>query len=157
VKLERRPIRAEIPTTPMADLAFLLMMFFMVTTVFSTAKGLEFRLPAEQAQDPSLAGEATFIHINPDSSIVVDCMPMETDEILDYLEPRLTLNPETAVVLYADPYAPYQAMIAVYDALAAAENERGFKVQNVSVPTQTEVQEYFVLFGVDPFEARCGD
>ena len=157
MKLGRTPIRAEIPTTPMADLAFLLMMFFMVTSVFSAAKGLEFRLPGEQEQDPSQAGEAVFLYIKTDSSILVDCEPMETDQILDYLEPRLTRNPDTPVVVYSDPYAPYQGLIAAYEVLTAAEAQRGFRVQNVSIPTQTEVQEYTVLFGVNPFGARCGD
>lgn len=154
MRLPRRPIHAEIPTAPMADLAFLLMLFFVVTAVFSATRGLELRLPTEQ--DPSQAKGATFIRINPDASIVVDCKPMRSEELLDYLEPVLRNDPETAVVLYTNPFATYQAMISVYDILVSAEATRGFKVQNVTVPTQTEVQEYKALFGVEPFEARCG-
>ena len=156
MKLKRREVNAEIPTASMADIAFLLIIFFMVTAVFSATKGLEFKLPKEQQQEGGEAEEATFIRVNPDSSILVDCKPMQASEILNYLEPRLTRNPEKPVILYTDPYAPYQAMIAVYDVLAAAEKERGFKVKNISVPTQTEVQEYIVLFGLNPFESQCG-
>jgi hypothetical protein len=46
-------------------------------------------------------------------------------------------------------------MIAVYDALALANETRGFKVKNISVPTQSEVQDYIELFGVNPFEQTC--
>ena len=46
------------------------------------------------------------------------------------------------MILYTDAYAPYQAMIAVYDVLGSAEEQRGFKVKNISVPTQSEIQEY---------------
>ena len=77
-------------------------------------------------------------------------------EILDYLEPRLSRNPEKPVILYTDAYAPYQAMISVYDVLGSAEDTRGFKVKNISVPTQSEVQEYIQLFGFNPFEQQCG-
>ena len=154
MRLPRRSIRADIPTAPMADLAFLLMLFFVVTAVFSATRGLELRLPTDQEQDPSTA--AIFIRINADASIVVDCKPMRSDELLDDLEPKLRSHPETAIVLYTYPFAPYQAMISVYDVLVSAEATRGFKVQNVSVPTQTEVREYKALFGEEPFDSRCG-
>ena len=150
-------VAALIPTASMADIAFLLIIFFMVTAVFSATKGLEFKLPKEHQEPGSEQEEATFIRVNPDSSILVDCKPMQASDILEYLEPRLVRNPEKPVILYTDPYAPYQAMIAVYDVLASAETERGFRVKNISVPTQTEVQEYIVLFGLNPFESPCAD
>lgn len=43
--LRKREARAaEIPTASMADIAFLLIIFFMLTTVFATEKGLQIRL-----------------------------------------------------------------------------------------------------------------
>jgi biopolymer transport protein ExbD len=40
-----------IPTSSMADIAFLLIIFFMVTAVFSATKGLEMRLPPDDEED----------------------------------------------------------------------------------------------------------
>ena len=156
MKLKRKFEEAEIPTSSMADIAFLLIIFFMVTAVFSATKGLEFSLPKDDQDQPPESEEATFVKVESDGSVMVDCRPMELDGILDYLEPRLTRNPEKPVILYTDAYAPYQAMIAVYDVLGSAEELRGFKVKNISVPTQTEVQEYIELFGFNPFESQCG-
>ena len=156
MKLRREPEEAEIPTSSMADIAFLLIIFFMVTAVFSATKGLEFKLPKDDQNQPPEEEEATFVKVEADGSIMVDCKPMSVAGILDYLEPRLTRNPEKPVILYTDAYAPYQAMIAVYDVLGSAEELRGFKVKNISVPTQTEVQEYIELFGFNPFESQCG-
>ena len=31
----------------------------------------------------------------------------------------------------------------------------GWKVSNISVPTQTEIQDYIGIFGYNPFEAQC--
>ena len=88
--------------------------------------------------------------------MLVDCKPMELDEILPYLEPKLLRNPEKPVILYTDGNAPYQAMIAVYDVLGEPKEEtHGFKIKNISVPTQSEVQEYIALFGLNPFESQC--
>ena len=107
---------------------------------------------------PSLPPEtedAVFIKVSTDSSVEVDCQPMELTGILDYLEPKLDRNPDKPVILYTDAYAPYQAMVSVYDVLGSAEKTRGFKVKNISVPTQAEIQEYIQLFGFNPFESQC--
>jgi biopolymer transport protein ExbD len=140
----------------MADIAFLLIVFFMVTAVFSATKGLEFKLPKDDNKPPERE-EAVFVQVLANESVFVDCKPMELDEILPYLEPKLLRNPEKPVILYTDASAPYKAMIAVYDVLGSAKQEsHGFKVKNISVPTQSEVQEYIQLFGSNPFESQCG-
>jgi biopolymer transport protein ExbD len=156
MKILKRGQEAEIPTSSMADIAFLLIIFFMVTAVFSATKGLTFSLPKEENQPPNAESEeAVFIKVAPDGSLTVDCKPMQLGGILDYLEPKLTRDAEKPVILYTDAYAPYQAMISVYDILGSAEGERGFKVKNISVPTQSEVSEYIEIFGYNPFESQC--
>jgi hypothetical protein len=61
------------------------------------------------------------------------------------------------VILYTDASAPYASMIAVYDVIGSAkQNTHGYKVKNISVPTQSEVAEYIQLFGFNPFESQCG-
>jgi biopolymer transport protein ExbD len=156
MKLKRKEGASEIPTSSMADIAFLLIIFFMVTAVFSATKGLEFKLPKDDKAPPEQE-EAVFIRVGADASVLVDCKPMGLEEILPYLEPKLLRNPEKPVILYTDASAPYQAMIAVYDVLGSAKPEsHGYKVKNISVPTQSEVQEYIELFGLNPFETQCG-
>ena len=159
MKIERRTrTESEIPTSSMADIAFLLIIFFMVTTVFSATKGLELTLPTDEDRDqPAEEEEAVFVHIF-DEYITVDCKPMDADEILPYLEPILTVNRTKPVILYTDAEAEYADMIRVYDVLAVTktkDNPWPFEVRNISIPTQSEVQEYIGLFGSNPFETRC--
>jgi biopolymer transport protein ExbD len=156
MKIVKKESEAEIPTSSMADIAFLLIIFFMVTAVFSATKGLDFALPKEEQQPPDTEQEeAVFIKVAPDGSLTVDCKPMELNGILDYLEPKLTRDAEKPVILYTDAYAPYQAMISVYDVLGSAEDQRGFKVRNISVPTKSEIDDYIEIFGYNPFESQC--
>ena len=156
MKLKRKPNEAEIPTSSMADIAFLLIIFFMVTAVFSATKGLDFKLPQDDDNSPPESEEAVFIKVGPDGSVSVECKPMSLDEIQGYLEPKLTRDAEKPVILYTDAYAPYQSMIAVYDVLGEPKYEtHGYKVKNISVPTQSEVQEYITIFGFNPFESQC--
>jgi len=170
MKFKRKGPPADIPTSSMADIAFLLIIFFMVTAVFSATKGLNFKLPSnEDDSKQTETEEAVFIKIAADGSFTVDCKPMGLDGIIDYLEPKLTRDAEKPVILYTDPFAPYQAMINVYDVLISPEREDaelaaqdppqpakyGWKVRNISVPTQTEIQDYIGIFGYNPFEAQC--
>jgi biopolymer transport protein ExbD len=88
MKIRRAAQESEIPTSSMADIAFLLIIFFMVTAVFSATKGLAFALPKDENEPPeSETEEAVFIKVAPDGSLSVDCKPMGLDGILDYLEP----------------------------------------------------------------------
>jgi biopolymer transport protein ExbD len=140
----------------MADIAFLLIIFFMVTSVFSATKGLELRLPTDTTPD-SEPKPAVFIHIQPDR-ILVDCRLMEPDEILPYLEPKLLRDPNKPVILYTDSEAEYRRMVAVYDLLAETRisgSQWSFEVRNVFIPTRREVEEYIGLFGVNPLEIAC--
>jgi len=156
-RVVRKQPNSEIPTSSMADIAFLLIVFFMVTAVFAATKGLEFKLPeqeTEQNVNPD-DDEAVFIQVFPNGNIAVDCTPYGHEEILDYLEPKLANNPEKPVIIYSDAEAEYQGMVAVYDVLLLAEEDRGFKVKNISIPTTRDVNDYIALFGSNPFETRC--
>ena len=156
MKLPRKPAESEIPTSSMADIAFLLIIFFMVTAVFSATKGLDFKLPKDDENQPPEQEEAVFIKVSATGDILVDCKPMLPGEILPYLEPKLMRNPEKPVILYTAADAEYQMMITVYDELGSAkEKTHGYKVKNISVPTQSEVQDYINLFGFNPFESQC--
>ena len=159
MKLSRQTaVDSSIPTSSMADIAFLLIIFFMVTSVFSATKGLEFTLPSDDDVPPDkVPEEAVFIHVQPER-ILVDCREMGIDEILSYLEPKLLRDPNKRVILYTDSDAEYQRMIQVYDALAGAGSEtsrHSFSVVDISVPTRSDIDDYVALFGENPFEVAC--
>ena len=155
-QIRRTSPRSEIPTSSMADIAFLLIIFFMVTTVFSATKGLEVRLPTDDNIPPD-PQPAVLIHVF-DDDVLVDCRPMEAKDILPYLQPRLTRNPNKPVILYADSEAEYQDVITIYDLLAGSGTPGSrwqFTVDNVSIPTASEIDDYVELFGVNPMEVHC--
>ncbi len=159
MKLQRKDQEPEIPTASMADIAFLLIIFFMVTAVFSATKGLELKLPNDEEQKnlDTEQEEAVFIHVYGDY-LLVDCKPMEVQDILPYLEPKLVRDAQKHVILYTDSEAKYERMIEVYDELAKTkgdENPYPFEVKNISIPTQSEVQNYIEIFGANPFETHC--
>ena len=127
----------EIPTASMADIAFLLIVFFMITSVFSVTRGLEFQLPKndDSPQTPDSQEEAIHIHIIPagaDCVFEVDKQQMLLSDIQIYIEPKLARNPNKFVIIDPDPDAPYRCMVDAFDELKQAQ------VKNISIPTQAE-------------------
>jgi biopolymer transport protein ExbD len=126
MKIRKDKEETTIPTASMADIAFLLIIFFMVTTVFSATKGLDFKLPKEE-EDQQLETEtieAAFIKVMPGGSVLVDRTPMALEQILPYLQPKLERWPDKPVILYTDPEADYQEAGPEADRHARAEHRR---------------------------------
>ena len=65
MKLKRSAVSEEIPTSSMADIAFLLIIYFMVTTTFAATRGLDFSLPQEDDSPLVDKEESVLIEINP--------------------------------------------------------------------------------------------
>jgi len=143
MKLNPRRVSDEIPTSSMADIAFLLIIYFMVTTTFAATRGLDFALPKEEDQPPVVEKEDSVeIYIEPSGALVVDQRPMQLSEVLDYLEPKLEVNPRKPVIIRPDGGAPYGAMVDVYDELRQGA-DRGVEVKNISIPTQREIDRFW--------------
>ena len=137
MKIARRDVPAEIPTASMADVAFLLIIFFLVASFYSVTRGIQFSLPKHD--EAALTAEpeaAVLIEIAPDGSLTVDNRPTPLADLKSYIEPKLQRNPTKSVILQTSLDAPYQAMTDVFDEL------RQVGVHNLVIPTTTELQLY---------------
>ncbi len=137
MKIIRREVPAEIPTASMADVAFLLIIFFLVTSIYSVTRGIQFSLPKHD--EAALTAEpeaATLIEIASTGALTVDSRPMALADLQGYLLPKLERNPTKSVILQTSLEAPYHAMTDVFDEL------RQVGVQNLVIPTTTELQLY---------------
>ena len=144
MKLKKGTVSDEIPTASMADIAFLLIIYFMVTTTFAATRGLDFSLPQEEDTPPMVEKEeAVLIEIQSGGALVVDQKPMQLEEILDYLKPKLERNPRKPVIIRPQADAAYGDMVNVFDELRQAEDRIGFEVKNISIPTQREIDMFW--------------
>ena len=145
MKIDRdTKVSDEIPTSSMADIAFLLIIYFMITTTFAATQGLDFQLPQEEENPPQIEPEeAVLIEIQPSGQLVVDQRSMPLEEVLEYLQPKLERNPTKPVILRPDPAAPYGHMVEVFDELRQAEDKIGIPVKNISIPTQREIEAFW--------------
>ncbi len=145
MELKTKEMSDEIPTSSMADIAFLLIIYFMITTTFAATRGLDWALPQEEDTPPEVEKEeAVLIEILPSGELMVDQNPMEKSEIMDYLLPKLERNPQKPVIIKPDPNAPYGRMVEVFDELRQGEQDAELvKKINISIPTQREIEMFW--------------
>ena len=144
MKIERDNVSDEIPTSSMADIAFLLIIYFMVTTTFTATRGLDFALPEDDDTPPVIEKEdSVLIEILPGGDLLVDARPMFLSEVIDYLRPKLEANPKKPVILRPDPSSQYGHMIRVLDELRQGQ-DKGLKEEiRISIPTQREIESFW--------------
>jgi len=149
LNIKKREVESEIFTGSMADISFLLIIFFMVTSVFSATRGLDFSLPEESTQTPEIKQEDSIdVEVTATGGLQVDGKPLALEELLPYVADKLRQNPDKPVILRTDPEATYGDMIRVFDELRQADEKMGIKKMNISIPTQREIQNIWSLLGV---------
>ena len=127
---KKQKVSDEIPTSSMADIAFLLLIFFLVTTTFPKDKGLAVVLPepGEEAQ----VSQKNILHliIQPSGLVEVkrgesqQVQTMRANEIEGLWRSEVAGNPNLIAAVKTHPDAPYAFMIDVLDGLQSANAER---------------------------------
>jgi len=149
LEIKKKKVESEIFTGSMADVSFLLIIYFMVTSVFSATRGLDFQLPEESTNTPEIKREDSIdIHVMQGGEIDVDGKQMSMEQILPYVAEKLKQNPDKPVILRTDPEATYNDMIQVFDLLRQAPDKIGMEIKTISIPTQREIQNVWALFGM---------
>lgn len=120
----------EIPTASMADIAFLLLVFFLTTTVFNEEKGLPIVLPEEQQEQEVSPKNIIFFLVQADGRVIVKRGESEQEQVISYrevegiLRVELAANDKLIAAIKTDPDAPYRHMINVLDEVKLAGAER---------------------------------
>ncbi len=150
MKVEKKKLPDEIPTSSMADIAFLLIIYFMITTTFSARRGLDFSLPKEEKNPPPVIEKEESIHIQikPDGSFLVDQKPMDLNDIWDYIKPKLERNPKKPIIINPDPEAPYGKMVEVFDYLRNLQKKYAntypwINKMVITIPTRREIEAFW--------------
>lgn len=120
----RRHVSAvgELPQASLADIAFLLLIFFIATTIFPMENGLSVVLPGTNlTPQPLLRENVLLIKAGEAGDVSVDGMPIAIAGIAAYAQDRLERNRELVVVIETHPDAPYHVLVDVLDEVKVAE------------------------------------
>jgi biopolymer transport protein ExbD len=106
----------DINVTPMLDLAYVLLVIFIIMTTASV-QGIKVNLPKASAQ-PSLAKPTTkAITITEDGRIFLDAYPVTIQELESRLQQIKAATPNFPVVVKGDSKVQYEKVIEVLDLL----------------------------------------
>ncbi len=114
----------EIPTSSMADIAFLLLVFFLVTTTIDMDKGLGIVLPAEGQETEVSKKNITNILINAQNKVMIDKEIVEVSAIKLLIKQKLIANEKLIVSLKTAPQTSYETYLKVVDQLKLANATR---------------------------------
>ena len=115
-RISRTEDEAEINITPMLDIVFIMLIFFIVTTSFVKEVGLELNRPSNEPQEEKKISEVIAIRIESSGQIQVNNRPVDIRAVRANIEGELaTKGFETPVVVIADRTADSGLMVRVID------------------------------------------
>lgn len=109
---------SEINLTPMLDVVFIMLIFFVVTAVFVKEPGIDITRP--KASTATEQTSALYVAIGAENEIWVAGEAVEIESLRFHIERMRAENPQSGLVIQADADANNKSTLAVMDAAKAA-------------------------------------
>ena len=125
---------SEINVTPLLDLAFVLLIIFMITTPL-LENSVNLIIPSSGAANaPVNTAQVQTISIDRRETIKINDKQVAPEDLVPRLEELKRANPELAIVIRPDRDLPVQKLIALMDALQRAQ------ISKVGIATKAETK-----------------
>ncbi len=108
---------ASIELTPIIDMVFLLLIFFLVATTFhQTEREMQIALPVATSSAPiSAMLQELIVNVDADGAIIVGGRQVDSDELCALVTEAVKVNPEQKVTLRGDRRTAYANIVTVLD------------------------------------------
>jgi biopolymer transport protein ExbD len=129
-KHKKRRLAVRIDMTPMVDVAFLLLTFFMLTTVFSKPQTMEITLPPDEKTTVEVAeSNLLTLRINAEGAIFYNIgndkpEPLRFEQVRPLLLERNAANPRLITLVKVDRDGTYKMLVDIMDELNLANITR---------------------------------
>ena len=115
----------EISTASMSDIAFLLLIFFLVSTIFNQEQGLPMTLPGQASETARISQKNILnIDVQANNLVYLDDVRFGVTQIENEIRRRIVANPKLIVQLRVHPEAFYGTMVDVLDEVQLAEAKK---------------------------------
>jgi len=101
--------------TPLVDVVFLLLIFFMLSTTFIVAPGIKVKLPTSSSTEISREKKEVRVVMSKDDKIFVQQKLVSIEELGKYLKKAARENPEGMVIIQADERVLHGKVVEVMD------------------------------------------
>ena len=120
VDKKKKKKSAEIPTSSLADMAFLLLVFFLVTTTIDVDKGIGLVLPQKGETIEVRTQNICNLLVNAEGKVMIDDQIVEPVMIKSIIQRKLLENDRLIVSVKTDAATQYRYYIQVLDQLKLA-------------------------------------
>ncbi len=122
-KISHREEEAEINITPMLDVVFIMLIFFIVTTSFVSEIGVDVNRPSNQPKQEQKISEVIAIRIEKTGKIVIQGRTIDIRAVRANIESSLAAKADAPVVIVADREADAGLLVRVIDQARVAGAE----------------------------------
>ncbi len=105
--------------TPLIDVVFILLVFFMLATNFSAYRLIRVETPRETEVVKTSEG-AIVIGVNEDGTLTFDTQPITREELIGAITEVLEIDPGRVFLIRPETDVPLQAAIEIYDVARVA-------------------------------------
>lgn len=116
--------QAEINITPMLDIVFIMLIFFIVTTSFVKEIAIDVSRPSNQPQEEKKQSEVIAIRISDNGDIIIGERVIDIRAVRASIEGQLATKPDASVVVVANRAADAGLLVRVIDQARVAGAER---------------------------------
>lgn len=126
----KKRLGVRVDMTPMVDVAFLLLIFFMSTTQFKPPERVAVNLPASRSEIRVPETNTIILTVNKDGQMfissekVTDAQELRKEDLFSAITAWRGKNPNAAIILKGDKAASFGPVADVMDALAASKTLR---------------------------------
>jgi len=104
----------EINITPMLDLAYVLLVIFIIMTT-AAVQGIKVALPTASASQSLNQAKTKVISVQNDGSVSLDAVPVSMEQLRSQLQAAVASDPQTPVILRGDRAVQYDRIMQVLD------------------------------------------
>lgn len=121
----RQRVSQEVSAASMSDIAFLLLIFFLVTTIFALEEGIPMVLPGKQSANVKVKRDnITTVAAHANGVITIDDDQVSLGQVRPIIERKLAQNAKLIVVIETHPDSEYGVMVDILDELRLANARR---------------------------------
>jgi biopolymer transport protein ExbD len=106
---------AEVDMTPMLDIVFIMLIFFIVTATFVNERGLDVTRPDSDEPPPNQQNVTILISIAESGTVSMDGRDVDFRAVRANVERLIAENPDSSVVVQADPRSESKLLVGVMD------------------------------------------
>ena len=124
VEKRKKRDEKEIPMASLADIAFLLLIFFLVTTTIDVDRGIGLTLPAKGEETEVRSKNIANLLVNAQGEVAIDGELGAMNDVGRVIREKIMQNPNLIISVKTDRETKYDAYVQVLDELKVANATR---------------------------------